>query len=125
MSPRADWPAGFASAMGWIETGPVLLRLDIAERVAGELGYLTRRGAIVPPGDLGSRFAVRAELVPIILRRLGFRTVPGGGLAPEMFGPPSPAMLVPIRRRRVPPPAPAPRVVEARGPFAALAALKR
>ena len=28
---RPDWPAGFADAMGWLEAGPVLLRLDIAE----------------------------------------------------------------------------------------------
>jgi hypothetical protein len=63
-------------------------------------------------------------LLPIILRCLGFRIVPGGGLAPEMFGPPAPAMLAPIRRRRVVA-APPSRVVEPRGPFAALAALKR
>jgi ATP-dependent RNA helicase SUPV3L1/SUV3 len=111
--------------MGWVETGPVLLRLDVAERVAGELGYLTRRGAIMLPRDLGSRLSVRAELLPIILRHLGFRIVPGGGLAPEMFGPPAPAMLAAIRRRRAMPSAPVPRAIEARGPFAALAALKR
>jgi ATP-dependent RNA helicase SUPV3L1/SUV3 len=122
---RADWPPGFADAMGWVEAGPVWLRLDVAERVAGELGYLTRRGAIVLPRDLGSRLSVRADVLPIILRRLGFRIVPGGGLAPEMFGPPAPAMLLSIRRRRVPPVSAAPRVTEARGPFAALAALKR
>jgi ATP-dependent RNA helicase SUPV3L1/SUV3 len=122
---RPDWPVGFADAMGWVEAGPVLLRLDVAEHVAGELGYLTRRGAVMLPRDLGSRLSVRAGLLPIILRRLGFRIVPGGGLAPEMFGPPSPAMLVPIRRRRLPSAAPAPRMIEARGPFAALAALKR
>jgi hypothetical protein len=68
---------------------------------------------------------VRAELLPIILRQLGFRTVPGGGLAPEMFGPPAPAMLTQIRRRRPVVAAPQPGTVEARGPFAALAALKR
>ena len=111
-----DWPPGFAAAMGWVEAGPVLLRLDVAERVAGELGYLTRRGAIMLPRDLGSRLSVRAELLPIILRHLGFRIVPGGGLAPEMFGPPAPAMLAPIRRRRPPVATPPPRVVEARGP---------
>jgi ATP-dependent RNA helicase SUPV3L1/SUV3 len=76
------------------------------------------------PRDLGSRLSVRTELLPIILRCLGFRIVPGGGLAPEMFGPPAPAMLAPIRRRRVVA-APPSRVVEPRGPFAALAALKR
>ena len=121
-----DWPPGFGIAMGWIEAGPVLLRLDIAERVAGDLGYLTRRGAIVLPKELLSRLSVRSELLPVVLRVLGFRVLPGGGLAPEMFGPPAPAMLLPIRRRR-PPVAvsPAPRAMEVRGPFAALAALRR
>ncbi len=123
MPPRNDWPAGFASVMGWVEFGPVLLRVDVAERVAGELGYVTRRGPIVLPRDLGSRLSVRTELLPIILRQLGFRIAPGGGLAPEMFGPPAPAMLAPVRRRRPVVRAPEPRVPEPRGPFAALAAL--
>ena len=118
---RADWLPGFANAMGWVEAGPVSIRLDIAERVAGELGYLARRGPIVLPADLGSRLSVRAEVVPIVLRALGFRIVPGGGLAAETFGPPAPAMLVPPKRRRLPSVAPMP---EARGPFAALAALR-
>ena len=125
LTPPAGWPPGFATAMGWVEAGPVLLRLDIAERVAGELGYLTRRGPIVPPHDLGSRLSVRADLLPVVLRQLGFRVMPGGGMAPEMFGPPAPGMLVPIRRKRPVTPVPEPRVIEARGPFAALAVLKR
>ena len=125
MIPPPDWPPGFAAAMGWVEIGPMLLRLDIAERVAGELGYLTRKGPIALPRDLGSRFSVRADLAPIVLRRLGFRIMPGGGLAPEAFGPPMPAMLVSIRRRKPVPAAVPPLPLEARGPFAALAALKR
>jgi ATP-dependent RNA helicase SUPV3L1/SUV3 len=125
MPAKQDWPSGFAAAMGWVATGPVMLRLDIAERVAGELGYLTRRGTITLPRDLGSRLSVRVEFLPIILRQLGFRIVPGGGLAPEMFGPPAPAMLAAIRRRRSRPTAAVPGPVDVRGPFAALAALKR
>ncbi|HEY8289849.1 MAG TPA: helicase-related protein, partial [Acetobacteraceae bacterium] len=35
----AGWPPAFAAAMGWIEVGPLLLRLDIAERIGGELGW--------------------------------------------------------------------------------------
>ena len=45
------------------------LRLDVAERVAGELGYETRRGAMVLPAR--PRFAAVGEgreLLPIILR---------------------------------------------------------
>ncbi len=122
-----DWPPGFAAAIGWIDAGPVRLRLDIAERVAGELGWAARAGAVALPAGLASRLSIKAELLPVVLRRLGFRIVPGGGLGPEQFGPPAPAMLVPLRRRRPNPGAmrkPRPKV-PAHGPFAALAALKR
>ncbi len=76
---RPDWPAGFAEAMGWLEAGPALLRLDIAERVAAELAWATRRGATALPAGLASRFSLKAELLPVVLRRLGFRIVPGRG----------------------------------------------
>jgi ATP-dependent RNA helicase SUPV3L1/SUV3 len=118
-----DWPADFATSMGWLDAGPALLRLDVAERVAAELAWATRRGATVLPTDLAGRFAVKAELVPAVLRRLGFRVLPDGSLAPGVYGPPAPAMLMPLRRRRPSPhaaPAPPPH-----GPFAALATLKR
>ena len=115
------WPEGFAAAMGWVVAGPVLIRLDIAERVGAELAWAARvRPAPVPP-DLCSRVSVRAELVPAVLRGLGFRVHPAAALAPDQFGPPAPAMMAPIRRRRADAPAPAP----AAGPFAALAHLHR
>ncbi len=120
---RPDWPAGFADAMGWLEAGPVLLRLDIAERVAAELAWATRRGATALPAGLASRFSLKADLLPVVLRRLGFRVVPAGVLAADQFGPPAPAMLLPLRRRRAVATEPLP--VQAHGPFAALAALKR
>ena len=120
---RPDWPAGFADAMGWIEAGPVLLRIDIAERVAAELAWATRRGATAMPAGLASRFSLKAELLPVVLRRLGFRIVPAGGLSANEFGPPAPAMILPLRRKR--PIAERPADVQAHGPFAALAALKR
>ncbi|HME21071.1 MAG TPA: helicase-related protein [Acetobacteraceae bacterium] len=120
---RPDWPAGFADAMGWLEAGPVLLRLDIAERVAAELAWAARRKATAMPADLASRFSLKADLLPVVLRRLGFRIVPAEVLAADAYGPPAPAMLLPLRRRRpvaseVPP-------VPAHGPFAGLAVLKR
>ncbi len=44
--------AGVRRAMGWVDAGPVLLRLDVAERIAAELAYATRRGqAALPPAS--------------------------------------------------------------------------
>ena len=120
---RPDWPTGFADAMGWLEAGPVLLRLDIAERVAAELAWATRRGSTALPASLASRFSLKVDLLPVVLRRLGFRVIPAGVLAADQFGPPAPATLLPLRRRRAV--AIEPLSVQAHGPFAALAALKR
>ena len=60
LPPPADWPAGFAAAMGWVEAGPVLLRLDVAERVAGELGYRDAARPRAVPAGLASRLSVKA-----------------------------------------------------------------
>jgi ATP-dependent RNA helicase SUPV3L1/SUV3 len=117
-----DWPPGFAAAMGWVEAGPVLVRLDIAERVGADLTWATRaRPAPLPP-DLCPRLSVKAELLPAVLRGLGFRVMPAAALPSGQYGPPAPAMLAPLRRRR-PEPEAAPRA--AHGPFAALATLRR
>ena len=127
-SAAMDWPPGFAAVMGWFDAGPALLRLDVAERVAAELAYATRRGASALPGDLASRLSLRAELLPAVLRALGARLVPGSVLAADEFGPPAPPMLAAgagrlasRRAARADPPAP----VRADNPFAALAALRR
>jgi ATP-dependent RNA helicase SUPV3L1/SUV3 len=123
-----DWPAGFAAALGWVSAGPMLLRLDVAEQVAGELGRATRERAIVVPAGLASRLSIKPDLLPVALRALGFRVVPGVGMGSGEYGPPAPAMLVPLRRRRVVPPrvtAGEPARGVAQGPFAALAVLKR
>ena len=122
---QPGWPAGFAEMAGWIEAGPILLRLDIAEKVAGELGYRSRRGPAALPAGLASRFAIKPDMLPAVLRQLGFRVLPAAGLAADQQGPPAPAMLTPLRRRRVAvAEAPAP-VKAAAGPFAALAVLRR
>ncbi len=118
-----DWPAGFAEAMGWLHAGPVLLRLDVAERVAAELAWATRRGGAALPAGLGGRFSLKADLLPVILRRLGFRIVPGSGLEPHVYGPPAPPTILPLRRRRVVPTRLPAR--QASGAFAALASFKR
>jgi ATP-dependent RNA helicase SUPV3L1/SUV3 len=110
---------------GWVEAGPILLRLDIAEKITGELWYRSRRGPAALPSGLASRFAVRPDMVPAVLHQLGFRVLPAAGLAADHHGPPSPAMLMPLRRRRpVVPNMPAP-LKAASGPFAALAVLRQ
>jgi ATP-dependent RNA helicase SUPV3L1/SUV3 len=124
MAPPDDWPEGFAEAIGWLACGPVLLRLDVAERVVGELLWAGRGRELPVPADLASRLVVKAEMLPAVLRRLGFGLTPASSLPPEQFGPPSPAMMAPLRRRRAEalPRLPA---VPREGPFAALAAFRR
>ena len=120
--PPPAWPPGFAAAMGWVTAGPVLVRLDIAERIGAELAWAARaRPAPLPP-DLAPRLSVKADLLPAVLRGLGFRVLPAASLAPGQFGPPAPAMVTPLRRRR--PEAPPAEPPRAQGPFAALAQLR-
>ncbi|MGD0108739.1 MAG: helicase-related protein [Rhodopila sp.] len=121
---QPDWPPGFAAMAGWIEAGPILLRLDIAEKIAGELGYRSRRGPAALPSGLASRFAIKPDMLPAVLRQLGFRILPAAGLAADQHGPPAPPMLMPLRRRRPASHEP-PTVKAASGPFAALAALRQ
>ena len=121
--PGTGWPEGFGPALGFVQAGPVYLRLDIAERVAAELAWTTRRWAAAVPDGLAPRLSVRAEMLPPVLRALGVRLAPGGPLAPGQYGPPAPAMMLPARKRERPI-----ALVPARppeGPFAALIGLRR
>ena len=125
------WPPGFAEAMGWVAAGPVLIRLDVAEREGAKLAWSARRRPVPLPPDLASRFSVRGELLPAVLRALGFRILPASSLASGQYGPAQPAMLLPVRRRKPKISADAaeelgrlPRPHAPAGPFAALAALQ-
>ena len=123
-NPPEAWPPGFAAAMGWIEAGPALIRLDVAERVVAELAYATRHRAAAAPPGLASRLAVAAPILPAVLRGLGIRLEPGAALAVDVYGPPAPPMMQPQRRAR---PVPSRPVIAPRpdNPFAALATLRR
>jgi ATP-dependent RNA helicase SUPV3L1/SUV3 len=120
------WPAGFAEALGWVTAGPVLLRLDVAERVAEELrrGARAQAGRMALPRGLASRLSVKAEALPAVLRRLGFRLVPAPSLDAGQYGPPVPPMLTPLGRTRETavkrPPS-----VPVDGPFATLASFRK
>ncbi|MDR3520987.1 MAG: helicase-related protein [Acidocella sp.] len=116
----------FAFMMGWLPAGPVMLRLDIAEKLGGELHYLIRKQPVVLPANLASRMSLKPEHLPTVLNVLGLRIIPAATLGPKFFGPPTPPLLA--RRKHVavkaaappPPPEPLPD-----SPFAALAALRR
>jgi len=116
--------AAFMHSMGWLVTGPVLLRLDIAERITAELAYSTRGAPAPVPAEIGQRLGVRADLVPAILRGLGLSILPAPQLAPSAYGPPLPPMLASPRKRPAQPDMPKP-PARSDHPFAALAALRR
>jgi ATP-dependent RNA helicase SUPV3L1/SUV3 len=88
--PHMLWPSGFAEAMGWLPAGPVLLRLDVAERIAAELGFLTRRAPAPPPPDLASRLGVKGDMLGTALTALGFRMLDPVPLEEGQYGPPAP-----------------------------------
>jgi ATP-dependent RNA helicase SUPV3L1/SUV3 len=107
-----------------VVAGPVLLRLDIAERIAAELAYSTRGRPAPVPMEIGQRLGVRADLLPAVLRGLGLRILPAAGLAPAVYGPPPPPMIAQPRKRASEAERPVP-PARPDHPFAALAALRR
>ncbi len=122
--PPPAWPPGFAPAIGWVAAGPVLLRLDVAERIAAELAWATRQRAAAVPAGLASRLSVHRDALPAVLRGLGVRLAPACALSAGQFGPPAPPMMQPRRPPRPAPPLPTPQA-RPDGPFAALVSLRR
>ena len=124
-APATGWDAAAALSLGWLPAGPVMLRLDIAERLARELFYAVRKHKVPVPPQLGSRLSVKPEHLPAALNALGLRIIPAAALGPAQYGPPAPPMLArqnttPRLPAAAPPPPPRPD-----HPFARLAALKR
>ncbi|OYV38810.1 MAG: hypothetical protein B7Z80_09050 [Rhodospirillales bacterium 20-64-7] len=122
-----NWGEDFALEMGWLPAGPVMVRLDVAERLVGEMHYVLRKHPVPVPPNLGSRMGLKPDQLSPVLHALGFRIIPAASLREGCFGPPAPPMLA--RRKLEPrkpaePPPPAEPVSED-NPFAALAALKR
>jgi ATP-dependent RNA helicase SUPV3L1/SUV3 len=122
-APAAGWDEGVALAMGWLPAGPVMIRLDVAERIAGELNALTARGPVMLPAGLCSRLSLKAEQLPAALNALGLRIIPAAALGERQFGPPAPPMLARRRSRATAATAVRPPLPD--NPFAALAVLKR
>ena len=96
-SALAAWPPGFAATMGWVQAGRVLIRLDVAERIAGELGHLTRRAPAPLPEGLASRLGIKGDVLPQALEALGFRLLPSEPLDEGQFGPPAPTRIGVLR----------------------------
>jgi ATP-dependent RNA helicase SUPV3L1/SUV3 len=124
------WPDGFADFMGWVPAGPRLIRLDIAERVGGDLARATRRHPVPLDAGLASRLSIGQAELASVLRGLGFRLIAPEALADGVFGPPAPTRIAALRpavrrrrEKRQKPPHP-PRV-NPDHPFAALAVLRR
>jgi ATP-dependent RNA helicase SUPV3L1/SUV3 len=122
------WPEGIEQFFGWVPAGPLLIRLDIAEKVGRELHYLIRRHPALVPANLASRLSCKPDQLSPVLNALGLRIIPAAALDAKRFGPPAPPMLA---RRKGVAPRPA-RVTQPQvsmpapdNPFAALAALKR
>lgn len=98
--PPESWPPGFAAAMGWLQAGHVLLRLDVVERVAGELGYVTRRAPAPVPDGLASRLGIKGDVLDMVLTAMGFRLMPAVAMEEGAFGPPVPARIGVLRPER-------------------------
>jgi ATP-dependent RNA helicase SUPV3L1/SUV3 len=88
-----SWLPGFAETIGWVPAGPLLLRLDVAERISGELSYLTRRAPSPLPPEILGRFAIKGETVPLVLAGLGFRVIEAEVLGEDVQGPTRPMMV--------------------------------
>jgi ATP-dependent RNA helicase SUPV3L1/SUV3 len=122
-----NWGEDFALSMGWLPAGPVMIRLDIVEKLVRELHYLVRKSPILVPPNLGSRMGLKPEQLSPVLHILGFRIIPAATLHAKYYGPPAPPMLGrrKMEPRPAPPPPPPPAPVSEDNPFAALAALRQ
>ena len=88
-----SWLPGFAESIGWVQAGPVFLRLDVAERIAGELSYLTRRAPSPLPPEILGRFAIKGDMVAPVLAGLSFRIIEPEVLGDDVQGPVRPMMV--------------------------------
>ena len=86
-------PAAFMDRMGWLETGPVRIRLDIAEKIILELARMTRRAPVPLPPLLASRLGIRREMLPAVMKGMNMRVYHPRPMAADHYGPPAPVMI--------------------------------
>jgi ATP-dependent RNA helicase SUPV3L1/SUV3 len=115
---QPGWPWTTESALhhGWVAAGPILIRLDVAERVGAALLAATRSGPLPVTPDLASRLGCKVAALPAVLRGLGFRIRPGESGA---------LLYRPARGRSQAPAAVAKAAAPVNPAFAALATLRR
>lgn len=86
-------PPAFMDRMGWLDAGPVRIRLDIAEKFVLELARMTRRAPIPLPPHLASRLGIRREMLPAVMKGLNMRVYHPRPMAANRYGPPAPVMI--------------------------------
>ncbi|GBQ71757.1 DNA helicase [Ameyamaea chiangmaiensis NBRC 103196] len=120
--------ARLLAALGWVDAGTTWLRLDVVERVTGQLARRSAHHPVAPGRDLASRLSIPPARLADTLQALGLPTrAAQTTLGPGVYGPLHPLLVLPPRsggsaaaaRRSAP--------VRSRspdGPFAVLASLK-
>ncbi len=114
--PGRPWTSESALQHGWVAAGPILIRLDVAERVGAALLAATRSGPQPITPDLASRLGCKVAVLPAVLRGLGFRIRPGESGA---------LLYRPARGRSHAPSAVSKAAAPVNPAFAALATLRR
>jgi ATP-dependent RNA helicase SUPV3L1/SUV3 len=66
-------PAGFYRAIGFLPLGPLAIRVDMAERIAGKAWTLAKAGAFPPTPELMSLAGCGPDDMASVLKGLGYR----------------------------------------------------
>ncbi|QDH18065.1 DNA helicase [Swingsia samuiensis] len=85
---------------GWLKAGGYGLRIDIAEKFIREMSSLTHKRHHVAPNNIASRLGIKNTAISSTLSSLGIAHHPPAVLKPNLFGPPSPLMLLSHQQTR-------------------------
>jgi len=94
---RAEGAVAQGVEVGFLPSGTVLIRIDIAEKWIARLTRATRVKDAALPVGMVEALGVKSSDIPAILKSWRFAFRNGHALAPDHYGPPSPLIL---RRRR-------------------------
>ncbi len=83
--PLDDHPTGYLNALGYQPVGPLALRMDMLERLAGRAWSLARKGPFVIDADMVSLAGCGIEEMALILKHLGFAPAPAKDGAELLF----------------------------------------